>query len=97
MSRSFKKSCNDKGGFCTWANSESNKKDKKFANKTFRSKSKQYMRSTAKYANDLDEIDPVFDLNQVSNTWSFSSDGLAQYIKYDKEWTNEDKRKLRMK
>ena len=55
------------------------------------------MRSTAKYANDLDEIDPVFDLNQVSNTWSFSSDGLAQYIKYDKEWTNEDKRKLRMK
>ena len=38
--------------------------------------------------NDIDDSNNVYKLKEVSNTWNFSSDGLAQYIRFNESWTN---------
>lgn len=68
MSRSYKKP------FFAVACYFSNKKDKTIAHKHFRAKEKEEMR------NILDDEDKLpIRMREVSNTWEFSSDGLAQY------------------
>lgn len=93
MSRSYKKSGNNKYGFCCWACYFSNKKDKRLANRKFRTISKRWIKKMKSF-NDIDDSNNVYKLKEVSNTWNFSSDGLAQYIRFNESWTNDDIRKI---
>lgn len=65
MSRSFKKN-----PFCAVACHSSNKKDKTTANRKFRKASKQKLKTN---------MDLPHSVREVSNTYNFSSDGLAYY------------------
>ena len=55
----------------------SNKKDKKLANQRFRTKNKHLIKKLMK--EDPDEINFHYRLREISNTWDFSSDGLAYH------------------
>lgn len=74
MSRSYKKHpC------ITWT-CKSNKKDKRLANRLFRRLSRIFIKIGK---------EPLHRLKECSNTWSFSSDGLA-------DWNNKlDKKFMR--
>lgn len=65
MSRSFKKN-----PFSAVACYSSNKKDKVTANRKFRKASRQKLKA---------DLDLPYSLKEVSNTYEFSSDGLAYY------------------
>lgn len=83
MSRSQRSRKEKDGVFVNYLNG-SNKQDKQIANKKFRRKSKLNIR-------DLDKDIP-YDLDEVSDTWNFRSDGLAHYSSFkDKFWNNVDK------
>ena len=66
MSRSYKKP------YACWVCYFSNKKDKRIANRKFRRKNKILLKLTP------DKL--KYRLREVSNVWSFSSDGLAHYV-----------------
>ena len=66
MSRSLKKTA--KIGF---SSSDSEKKDKRMANRSFRHKAKQQIK-TGK--------DPVSDMNEIMTTWAMAKDG-KRYVK----------------
>lgn len=96
MSRSFKKSCNNFGGYCGFACYFSNKKAKRQANQRFRTVSKRQLKKIINL-DDLDEDNNIYKVREVSNVWDFPSDGLAHYIRYNKNWSDDDKRRIRMK
>lgn len=96
MSRSYKKSCNDKYAFCPIACYFSNKKDKRYANRKFRRKSKNNVNSVL-YLMDIEKYKDIYKLKEISDVWDFSSDGLCRCILYDNNWTKEEKRKMRAK
>lgn len=75
MSRSYKKH-----PFASYVSYKSNKKDKQRANKLFRIKSKQNIKT---------EQEPLYSLNEVSNTYLFSSDGLASYVGNNSLWKKQ--------
>lgn len=85
MSKSERNRKEKKGVFTTWTSYKSNKQDKQIANRKFRRKSKV----------DIHNIDkePLHSLKEVSNTFSFASDGLAFYSSYDNNYyqTEEEK------
>lgn len=86
MSRSLKSRHSKNGIFMTWCKG-SNKKDKRIANRLFRRKSKLNI-------NNVDETKLAHDLDEVSNTYNFSTDGLASYISIeDDEKLKKYKRK----
>lgn len=61
---------------------DSNKKAKITANKKFRRESKALIKQ---------DKEPLHDLDEVSDTWDFPSDGLAYYIdKKDIKWGDPD-------
>lgn len=74
----------------------SNKKDKIIANRKFR----RYNRMNLL---DPENSNLLYDMNEVSDPWAFSSDGLAYYInlnrcKYSSEpFSSDQKRKFRAK
>ena len=99
MSRSQRSRKEKDGVFINYLNG-SNKQDKQIANKKFRRKSKLNIR-------DLDKDIP-YDLDEVSDTWNFRSDGLAHYTSFsfknnyfnnmvDKEEWEEILKKLKRK
>lgn len=57
---------------------ESDKKDKRIANRKFRRRETLEEKETL-YA--LEDMFETINIKDVSNTWSFSSDGLAYYVK----------------
>ena len=77
-----------KEAYWSWVCYFSNKKDKKIANQRFRTKNKQLIKKLMKY--DPDEVDFYDKLREISDTWDFSSDGLANHHYLDNE-TEEDK------
>lgn len=65
---------------------ESEKIDKRFANRKFRKKFKNIV-------NDLDKLDEIEDdIRSVSNRWNFQKDGKHRYSE-DSEWFEIIKRK----
>lgn len=73
-----------KSGFWPWCNG-SNKKDKRFANRRFRRRSKQ------------NQEDPPTKLNEVSDTWSFNTDGLAEYHDDSRSLDRDDIKRITRK
>lgn len=84
MSKSIKNRHNKYGTFIKICGGGSNKKDKSIANKKFRRLSK-----LNKY--NPEDCKLVYDLDEVSNVYNFSSDGLSIYIQFSKgsRWRNE--------
>ncbi|MCH5167916.1 MAG: hypothetical protein J1F35_08565 [Erysipelotrichales bacterium] len=66
----------------------SNKKDKRIANQRFRTKNKQLLKKIL--SEDPDEVDFHNKVREVSDTYDFSSDGLAVHH-YLEDETEEDK------
>lgn len=66
MSRSYKKP------YATYVCYFSNKKDKRIANKTFRRRSKIFLK------HNLDKL--PYRIREARNVWDFASDGLAYYV-----------------
>ena len=89
MSRSKHKSNSDKGFFCCWACHKSNKKAKRETNQKFRTISKRLLKSLIT-CNDYDNEQNIYKSREISDVWDFPSDGLAQYISYDKDWTKDE-------
>ena len=90
MGKSVKNRHDDNGTYVKYGG-DSNKKDKKIANKKFRRLSKVNIENEDKL--------PI-DLKEVSNVWSFASDGLAHYVPFnsDNKYVDEDiLRKLKRK
>ncbi len=77
MSRSIRNK-HDKYGVNLKMCSDSNKKDKRLANRKFRRIEAKEARETLIQEEDKFTVN---DINEVSNTWDFSSDGLAYYVK----------------
>lgn len=79
MSRSHRKT------YITWCNG-SNKEDKRIANKRFRRRNKCSVRRLS-----YDECcDLLYKLREISNTYNFTTDGLAYYIsKKDIKFVND--------
>lgn len=71
------RSRHDKYGVIIKFCGRSDKKDKRIANRKFRRKSKTKLL-------ELDETKLPNSIREVSNTWSFSLDGLAYYVKFSK-------------
>ena len=77
MSKSLR-SRHDKYGVIIKFCGNSDKKDKRIANRKFRRKSKTKLL-------ELDETKLPVNIKDVSNTWNFSSDGLAYYVKFSRK------------
>ena len=56
---------------------KSDKEDKRIANRKFRRKSRVKLKM-------LDESKLPMNIKEVSNTWNFSSDGLAYYVRFSR-------------
>lgn len=78
MGKSYRK--NDYSG---WTKKESEKREKRLANRAFRKHNKQVE----------SEEDYYYDLKEISDNWTFSKDGKHYFGNLDKEW----KKKLRRK
>ena len=76
MSKSLRSRHEKYGVFIKFCGS-SDKKDKRIANRKFRRKSRVKLKT-------LDESKLPTDIKEVSNTWNFSSDGLAYYVKFSR-------------
>ncbi len=80
MSRSIRNRHN-KNGVNLKIGGDSDKKDKRIANRKFRRKESLEERETLLTQEDMFQTN---DIKDVSNTWSFSSDGLAYYTDFNK-------------
>lgn len=92
MSRSFKNRKDPNAVHITWCG-KSNKKDKRIANRKFRRKENVETRQSMINQEDMFNTK---DLKDVSNTYDFSSDGLAHYFNF-KDWEVEDKHRFKNK
>lgn len=81
MSRSIRNRHN-KYGVNLKISGNSDKKSKRIANRKFRRKETLEEKNTL--INQEDEF-ITKDIKEVSNTWDFSSDGLAYYMKFNKK------------
>ena len=89
MSRSQRNRKEKNGVFISYVCYESNKKDKEFANRKFRRKSKV----------DIHELDKdlAYSTREVSDTYLFSSDGLVWYESFDSNYFQDEESKGRHK
>ena len=105
MSRSRWKSSTDKGAFMNCVCYFSNKISKRLANRAFRNKSKAKLRYDLLRDN-LENHTNYIKIQEVSDNWDFSSDGLKYYIlfkdscwytRWSGPWTQEEIDKFKRK
>ncbi len=80
MSKSIRNK-HDKNGVMLKIGGDSNKKDKRIANRKFRRHEKMEEKETLR---EQENMFQTTDIKDVSNIWAFSSDGRAIYINLNK-------------
>jgi hypothetical protein len=74
---------------------DSDKKDKRVANRKFRRQSKMHAKLSALFEDDKFKY---YHIRDVSDTWNFCSDGLAHYFSINNsKYTKEEINKYRSK